>query len=235
MEQYINTYEMRGVIYSANKKEAVKKLILDGKSYNEITKILNVPKSTISTWFGKTLKKPMTRSAMLDHLASIRKLSAIKVKNKWKIIRDDENRFIEEKIKKEISAYPFDNIGFYKSMLSMLYWAEGSKSGSGLHFVNTDPELMKFFLKLLRRCYDIDEKKIRVRLHLHYYHKVKNTQNFWSNALDVPKNQFGKIYFKKRNKSKRFRKNFMGICFVYYGNTKIRKEILEITKALPKI
>ena len=170
---------MRGLIYSEEEKEKVKQAILSGKSYKEITEFLGVPKSTTSTWFGKTLRRPETHEEMLNRLREIRKLSSIKIKNKWKKIRQDEDSLITKMVQKELPTYPFDNIGFYKSMLSMLYWAEGTKSGSGLHFVNTDPDLMKFFLKLLRKCYNIDEKKLHARLHLHYYHKVKRARNFW--------------------------------------------------------
>lgn len=227
---------MRGLIYSEEKKEKVRQAILDGKSYNEITDFLGVPKSTTSTWFGKTLKKPFTRTEMLEHLKRIRKISASKIKEKWTKIRNDENKLIKEKIKKEITSYPTDNLGFYKSMLSMLYWAEGSKHKKmcGLKFANTDPILSKLYITLLRKCYNTDESKFSVGLYLHYYHSIKKERKFWSNLLDIPQPKFHKVYIKKRSKTKRFRKNFAGICFIYYGDSKIRKELLELGNQLHK-
>lgn len=228
---------MRGKVYSKREKNKVKRLILAGKSYNEITEILGVPKSTISTWFGKTLKKPMDRKTMLKHLANIRKLAAVALKNKWENKRTEEAQLIKTRIKKELINYPFDNIGFYKAMLSMLYWAEGTKCEPvcGLKFVNTDPDLLLLYLTLLRKCYNIEEAKLRVRLHLHYYHSIKKVKNFWSKTLNIPLTQFTKTYIKKRSKTRRFRKNFAGICFVYYGNTVIRKELLELGFSLKKL
>lgn len=225
---------MRGIIYSEEEKEKVRQAVLNGKSYNEITQFLGVPKSTISTWFGKTLRKPVTRQEMLNHLKRIRKLSALKIKSKWKKIRNDENKIITEKVKKELITYPLDSIGFYKSMLSMLYWAEGSKHKKvcGLNFTNTDPKLSKLYITLLRRCYNINESKFSIGLHLHYYHSIKKTKKFWSNILAIPLSQFQKVYIKKRSKTKRFRKNFAGICFIYYGDSKIRKELLELGNCL---
>ena len=225
---------MRGIIYSEKKKKEVRQAILIGKSYNEITKFLGVPKSTISTWFGNSLIRPVDHKARMNHLKRIRKLAVVKIRKKWEKIRCDEDKLVTDKINREISSYPFDNIGFYKSMLSMLYWAEGSKYDGvcGLQFVNTDPLLMKFFLSLLRKCYNIDEKKLRIRIHFHYYHKIKKVKQFWSKNLNIPLSQFGKVYIKKRSKTKKFRKNFAGICFVYYGDSKIRKEILGLNKAL---
>lgn len=73
---------MRGKIYTLEEKEKVKQLILIGKSYREIREFLGVPKSTVSTWFGKTIRKPWNRKTMLEHLNKIRKLANIALKNK---------------------------------------------------------------------------------------------------------------------------------------------------------
>lgn len=228
---------MRGKIYNQQDKEKVKQYILEGKSYNEITRILGVPKSTISTWFGKTLKKPMSRQALKEHLDRARKIASVKIKKKWEDWRQYENSLAEENIKKEINTYPFDSIGFYKSMLAMLYWAEGSRHEhvSGLKFANTDPKLSSLFVNLLRRCYKIEEGKLRVRLHLHYYHSIKNSKVYWSKILNVPLEQFNKTFIKKRSKTKKFRHNFAGICFIAYGNSRIRRELLALGEELQKI
>ena len=221
---------MRGKVYSKNEKEMAKKMVLMGKSYGKINEELGIPKSTLSTWFGKTLKKPVSKKAMLEHLSSIRKLASDAVKNKWARIRSEEDRAIELKIKEEIEDFPLDNIGFQKSLLAMLYWAEGAKykGVSGLNFVNTDPKLLRLYITLLRKCYKINESKFRIRLHVHYYHKIKQVKDFWSKNLNVPLNQFNKVYIKKRSVTKRFRQNFRGICFVKYGDNKIRKELLGL-------
>lgn len=228
---------MRGKIYSEKEKEKVKQLILEGKSYNEITRLLGVPKSTTSTWFGKTIRKPWNRKTMLEHLANIRKLAAIANRNKWEKKRKEEAQLIKTKIEKELKNYPLENIGFYKSLLAMLYWAEGAKSekACALKFANTDPDLALLYVTLLRLCYNIDETRLRIGLYVHYYHSIRRVRNFWSRTLNIPPNQFYKVYVKKRSKTKRFRKNFAGICFINYGDNKIRKELLELGSSLGKI
>jgi len=116
----------------------------------------------------------------------------------------------------------------------MLYWAEGAKHEkvSGLIFVNTDPKLLELFISLLRNCYELDEKKFRVRLHLHYYHPIKETRQFWSKLLEIPESQFTKTLIKRRSLKKRFRKNFHGICILSYLSSSIRKEILALGYAI---
>lgn len=228
---------MRGRLYTIKEKEEVKQLILAGKSYREIRELLGVPKSTVSTWFGKTIRKRWSRKTMLEHLNNIRKLANVALKNKWEKKRKEEAQLIKEKVEREIVNLPFENTGFYKSLLAMLYWAEGTRGerGSGVTFVNTNPNLMLLFVILLRKCYNIDESKFRIWLRVHYYHSIKKVKSFWSKLLSVPLNQFIKVSIKKRSKTKRFRKNFAGICTIRYGNTNIRRELIEIGSTLQKL
>ena len=223
-------------MYPSRIKKQVKQLILDKKSYKEITQITGVPKSTISTWFGKSISRPWNKEVRLRHLAGIRKLALATLKAKWKRIHTDEAQIVKQAAQKELLSCPLDNTSFYKSLLSMLYWAEGSKSAyrSGTTFANTDPNLAQLYITLLRKSYPVDEDKFSIRLHLHYYHPAKKTKDFWSKKLHIPLTQFTKVYIKKRSRTKRFRKNFAGICFIYYGNSRIRRELLELGAALQK-
>lgn len=126
-----------------------------------------------------------------------------------------------------------DGINVNRALLSLLYWAEGMKfDGGGVNFANTDPRLAYLFITLLRKCYVIDEKRLRLRLHVHHYHNIKRVRSFWSKQLDIPESQIGRVFVKKRSKTKRFRKNFMGICFVRYSNAEVQRSILAHGYAL---
>ena len=209
--------------------------MLRGKSYSGITKLTGVPKSTISTWFGKTIRKPWNRKTMLEHLNKIRKSANIALKKKWKEKREQEIQEIKYKIKKDFKNYPKNNTRILKSLLAMLYWSEGSKTKGTMTFVNTDPKLALFYITLLRKCYNIDETKFRIWLRIHYYHSKKKSKRFWSQLLNVPINQFYKISIKKRGKSKRFRKNFAGMCSIKYNDNCLKKELMELYSYLDTI
>lgn len=218
---------MRGKIYTQFDREESKRLVIKGKSYGEISKSLGIPKSTLSTWYGRTVKKPVNRSGMLLHLAKIRHLAVSAIKQKYSRMRAEEDRQIEDITRKQLVDFPYDVLA-YKAMAAFLYWAEGAKHErvSGLKFINTDLRLCSIFLNLLRRCYTIDNSKIRITLHVHYYHSIKAAKKFWSDGLSVPLGQFNKVYIKERSKTKKFRKNFAGICLIYYPSSRIRKELL---------
>lgn len=178
----------------------------------------------------------MSRKAMLEHLASIRPSANKALRRKFKIAREDRDSRASEAAQKTFVQLPCDNIHVLKAMLALLYWAEGSKRDSsvGTKFANTDPDLMELYVTLLRQCYAINESKLKVSLHMHYYHRVTDIKKFWSDRLHIPLDQFNKVYFKKRSKTKRFRKNFAGICFLYYGDTALRKELLQLNSLLKK-
>ena len=44
----------------------------------------------------------------------------------------------------------------------MLYWAEGGKVRNQLRFTNSDPEMVRFFVKFLRECFGIGPAEIRI-------------------------------------------------------------------------
>lgn len=169
-----------------------------------------------------------------SHLVRARKAASKTITQK----RLDAERVISLSVCEQLDKAPLSNTIVQKLLLSMLYWAEGSKHEkvSGVRFVNTDPALALFYLRLLRNCYELDENRLKVRLHLHEYHNQKKAVEFWSKLLKIPKERFGKLYIKKRtgNQKKR-RRNFMGICFIYYSEGAIRKELMEISRQLPEV
>ncbi len=225
---------MRGKLYTKKEKEKIKKMLLSGKSYNTVRKLTGVPKSTISGWCGKDLRGPMTKAEMLKHLAEIRKSASAAISKKYRDIREEERTAIKTSVSKSLILYPFNNSAVYRSLTSMLYWAEGAKTPEGgvMKFANTDPQLMLLFITLLRKSYSLKEEKFRVGLYLHHYHSIKKVKKFWSKLLTIPLNKFYKVYIKKRSQTKRFRKNFVGICFLYYRDRKIQRELLELGHAL---
>mgnify|MGYP001576079178 CR=1 FL=1 len=216
--------------YKKEIKQKAEKLRKSKKTYSEITKILKVPKSTLSAWLSDKFEGIFDKKAQLAHLANIRPLAIATKKRNISRCAD----ILSERMSREIKKYPLKNICFLKSMLSMLYGAEGAryKGVSGLVFANTDPKMAKLYVTLLRKCYKLDESKFRIRLHIHYYHSIKKSKKIWSELLNIPLRQFNKVYIKKRSKTKRFRKNFGGICLISYLDSNIRKEVMEIFEQL---
>lgn len=203
-----------------------------GMSYSQISEKLKIPKSTLSTWLGASSLIPRDKSRQLIHLARARILATeAKKQKRLRLLAG-----FETAAKSEAKMLPVKNKAFLKALLSMLYWAEGAKHKgvSGLKFVNTDPRLAFLYITLLRKAFLINEARLRIRIHLHHYHDRIDAIQFWSELLQVPSSQFGKIYVKKRSKQRKFRQNFTGICFINYLDSNTRKELLALAGAIEK-
>lgn len=192
------------------------------KSLGEIYKELGIPKTTVFEWLRR-LPKPerFSRPENWLRLAQIKGVEALKKEKTQRMAR------IADESNKEVLDIGNLNTDSKKMMLSMLYWAEGAKTGGTIQFVNVDPRLCFLFMKLFRDCYIIDESKFRVRLHLHYYHRLGVVAPFWSKLLNIPISQFGKPYWKTRSKEKTFRRNFGGICTIRYNDVNLKERILQ--------
>ncbi len=216
-------------------KEQARTMRRNGASYGEITKTYKVAKSTLFEWVKK-IEKPNTLYHTNHNawFASIREKAAEANKKK----RQREIDVIIDSVKEEVEQWHFlldKNV--QKSILSILYWAEGQKlpeRGAPVKFANTDPRLILLFVKLITECYQVDLKKLKIGLYIHWYHKETVVRNFWKKLLGVHDSQFRKIYRKRRHNSKRFRKNFMGICFVIYQDVDLRQRIVHTAYEVQK-
>ena len=201
-----------------------------GKSLKEIAEALGIAKSSASYWLtGHANKGAFGTMNRQEWLAKIR-VRSLEVRRNNSIKRQSP---IDEQAK-SIAQKLHPNIETNRAILAGIYWAEGAKtSGGTVCFANTDPLLIKLFTTLFRECYDIDESKFRLRLHLHKYHNEAESKNFWSQLTRISISKIGKIYWKKEpNSGKRYRQNFMGICFVRYNSAQILRELIAYYKAL---
>ncbi len=212
-------------------KKQAREMRVNGASLGEITKQLHVSKSTLSLWL-KGLVSPLQYEDQKEWLKLIRPLAARKIRE----TRENELKVIAQRAKQEVERWDFlQSKQAQKALLAMLYWAEGQKlpeRGAPVKFANTDPRMIALFVALLKRCYPVDPKKIKVFLYLHWYHKENEVKVFWKSLLGVEENQFRKVYKKKRSQTKRFRKNFMGICFIIYQDVDLRHEIVDTALAI---
>ncbi len=213
--------------WNQEEKARAKQLRIEGNSFKVIMQELGVSKSTLFSWVGKR-STAFIKNPLGGWTSEVRSFAA-EANRKKRLDRQERIRF---EISQEIASISNFSLEFKRGLLSMLYWAEGAKTNSSVQFVNVDPKLHLLFMALLRECYSIDEDKFRVRLHLHYYHRAHKSIEFWSGLLNIPKNKFGKIYWKKRSTEKVFRKNEAGICTVRYNSIDLQERLLGYAHAL---
>ncbi len=201
----------------ATKIEAIA-LRKKGYSYREIWELLNVPKGTCSDWLCKVemnaKAKARIRQLGIDGRKRARESFRLRIEK-----RDHEIITTVNRDMKKIKLTP--EIG--KLLCAMLYWGEGSKNSSSVNFMNSDPDMIRVYLKLLRTCFNVKNEKIRAQLHLHSYHNTEKQKKFWSEVTGIPGS---KIYiYKKQNSGKNIKVGYPGCISIRYYDSGLAKEI----------
>jgi transcriptional regulator with XRE-family HTH domain len=209
--------------YSIELRRKAMDLRRKGYSLKEISERFDISKSTASLWLSDVA---LDQEAVKRLLTVIKRGQFVSARNKKNKIKKLEQSYLEDAYQ-ELNTQP--NYG--KIICAMVYWCEGAKSSKkGICFTNSDPNLVKTFLKLLRENFILDEKKFHPCIHIHSYHSPKRQLDFWSKITDIDKQQFIKPY-RKANTGKRIRENYQGCVSVRYGSSDLARRLMAIAKA----
>lgn len=113
-----------------------------------------------------------------------------------------------------------------------LYAGEGSKNDRDLRFSNSDPRMVALFCAWLRRFFDVDESRLRVRLYLHEGLDVDAAVAFWSALTAIPAHQFGRVYRARPDPSIRKAKHEYGCIGVVYSCARTHRTIMGLVSGL---
>jgi hypothetical protein len=113
-----------------------------------------------------------------------------------------------------------------------LYAGEGAKTDGCVTFANCDPRMIHFFMTWIRRCFDIDESRLRLRLYLHVGLDLEVAVSFWSELTDIPESQFTKPYRAVADPSIRKSKHPMGCPGISYGCSRTHRSVMGLVHAL---
>ncbi len=198
-------------------QERAKVLRRKGYTLNEIRQELGVSKSSVSVWVRDVPLSSQARARINSKITEGQRVAREKkfkqTEKKWK----DAHIWAQSQLRHRPR-----NINLF--ICTMLFWCEGTKNEKqGLFFTNSDPELVAYFLRLLRKSFDINEKRFRVCVHLHEYHNMNKQLKFWSKTTTIPTSQFMRPYLKPNTK-KRYRDGYPGCVSIrYYDNGLVRK------------
>jgi transposase-like protein len=112
----------------------------------------------------------------------------------------------------------------------MLYWAEGAKTRNQLRFSNSDPEMVRFFVRFLRTYFSLRDDEIRIACNLFADHVERQHQieQFWLDTLALPSASLCKSpvnVYSKYSKKKRKNKLPYGTCRVVVSRTRVVQSI----------
>ena len=116
-----------------------------------------------------------------------------------------------------------------KALALGLYWGEGSKYNPiSIRLANSDPVLLKMFIKFLKDICGVNLQKIRLWVTIHDDTSIEKAEQFWSGQLNIPYSQFSKtIIIAHRGNGTYKNKSLYGTATVCVHNMKLRQIIQE--------
>jgi hypothetical protein len=213
-------------------------LRLKGHSYNEINKILGVPKSTLSNWLSNVVLSNTAQAKIKGRLAQ----GFIKRNKEQTILAQKRAKDIRENATKEIM--PLSNNDLLIIGI-VLYWAEGYKrlkviNGKEItaHVValtNSDPDIVSAFILFIIRILKIPIEKINIEIRLFKHIDAEEAISYWMKATSLSKSQFLKPMYPVSSASKEIRPQKRlpyGTVRVIVSDTKLFHRVLGLIDGL---
>lgn len=184
-------------------KEKAISLRLLGKSYNEISRQLTIPKSTLSSWFRKETWPKDFLSILWN------KNKQTWARNITRFNKERAKQTIEQARKEQNEAAKLIGRLSRRELLlvaASLYWAEGAKVDRWkIFFVNSDPLMISLMMHFFRNIMKISEEKLKMSVQVHPNISERKAKAYWANIVSIPVKEFEKTLFQISKASKRKR------------------------------
>lgn len=206
------------------------KLRQEGTSLREVEKALKVPRSTLSGWFKhiKLTKKHQNRLKRnwLSALDKARR-QAVRWHNQQKELRI---KIAEKEANNILANLNTNDPHTLELALAMLYLGEGLKTKSGLGIGNSDPLILKFFVNILVKNFNVDINRIKCSLHLRADQNPEELKRYWSKQLNLPVTNFTSPSIDQRTTGRPTYNSYHGVCVVQCGNIAIQRKLLFLSR-----
>jgi transcriptional regulator with XRE-family HTH domain len=199
-------------------QEKARLLRAEGRTLADIAELLGVSKSSVSLWVRdvdfvpKGRRAPANRRPHPQHIAKLAEITECNERGIERIGTLSDDAFL--------------------AAGAALYAGEGSKRDGKVTFANTSSAMMAFFCAWLRRFFEIDESRLRVRGYLHEGLDLDAAEEFWSGVTSVPRAQFTRAYRAQPDPSIRTVKHEFGCGYVDYHCSRTHRKIMGLVRAL---
>jgi transposase-like protein len=189
----------------------------EGGLIKSIARRLGVSVSSVSLWVRDIELTPEQRAALRNKMSGGQASNAIAARRRRRASQEGGRAFVR-------NADPLFVAGI------MLFWAEGAKARNEAAIVNSDPELVRFFARFLRRFYNVPDERFRVACNLFADHvdRQREIEQFWLDTLDLPRSCLRKsmvnVYSKYSQRKRKGRLPY-GTCKLVVCDTAVVQSI----------
>lgn len=194
-----------------------------GMSINDIAKEIGVSKASVSVWVRDIeLTEDHKNKLHEKNVRFFNQYYGNKIKKeKYLSIRKEHQQSGREIARKKEWLHVAG---------CMLYWGEGAKKRNVLSICNSDPNLLKLYMKFIRTYYKIDCSSISICITYHTENGLSETDivNYWISVLKLPLSCVRKSNTRIPISSKKKYKNKIpyGVCRVDIYSSKITQSVL---------
>ena len=171
-----------------------------GESIKVIAKKIGVSKSSTSIWCRDIILSPMQIQKLHESMvkggyAGRMKGARMQYERRLKVIKEAE----------ENGKVVINNLSERDLLISFisLYWGEGSKKSRQFAINNSDPKMVQFVIKALRKLWGIKKERFILTIGINKIHQKREREviNYWSKITGMAISQFRKtIFIKVKNK-----------------------------------
>jgi len=198
-------------------KNKVRTLRVKGLSLGQIYKETSVPKTTIRSWIKDIKLSEEQLSKLKSKTQKALQAGRIKKQKQDKILRFNNEKELLRKAFSEVGNLSSRDL-FIAGIA--LYWGEGfkNKHEHRLGFCNSDPGMIKFYMKWLEKCFGVEKDSVIARLTLNesYKDKTEEIEDYWLKVTRIPKSQFTKTFYQKTKWKKQYSEdNYHGVLRIH--------------------
>jgi hypothetical protein len=220
----------RGKYYPEEMREEARRLRREGWSLNEIAAKLGPPKNTLTLWVRgiELTSEQRARLFRREHqeLGRNRALAAM-ANRQARLARINAARQRAEMLLDSLRDHDRTN----HIVAAMLYLAEGAKAETAFTFANSNPQIIRYWLYLLRTSFDIDESKFRLHIMTRADQDGEELLRFWMEVTGIK--QYIKTYVDTRTEGKPTKRAaYKGVCAVVYHDVSIRRYLDALAQGL---
>jgi hypothetical protein len=186
-------------------KNRVRELRFHGFSLGQIREETNLAKSTIKLWITDIILSKEQQMALKNRTQTALQSGRIRVQGEQKTKNERRKKELFRRGKDEVAG--LSNRDLFIAGIA-LYWAEGfkNKHEHRLGFCNSDPGMIKFYLRWLIEGLHVKKSDLVARLTLNssYKEKTKEIESYWADVTEIPLNQFTKAFYQKTQWKKQY-------------------------------
>jgi hypothetical protein len=220
----------RGKYYPEELREEARRLRREGWSLNEIASKLGPPKNTLTLWVRGIELTPEQRARLFEkeRLASGENRALAAATNRQaRLGRIKGQRALAEQFLDTLDDYHRIN----HIAATMLYLGEGAKSEGQFRFGNSNPQVIRYWLYLLRTSFDIDEAKFRLQVMYRHDQDVNELMKYWSEITGVKSHIKAHVDARTVGNATK-RDEYKGVCLVYYYDVALRRYLDALAHGL---